>query len=194
MRAVAHCFGQNFKLPSTPSSRRANSPNNPRCRCTWTVRTNISTPGIQTAARERRVYRHDLTCFHAPAGKPFCQRRSSIAPACSTRRRRRAATRAKYLSRIFSFCSAVRRSRRSGAKADDRWFQINQSNLRKPSHKASKPQTINPYPFLLPCRKAISRRSAQKARATPARVIGPLARKIWIIIRIASKHFRPKLL
>ena len=26
------------------------------------------------------VCRHDLTCFHAPAGQPFCQRRSSIVP------------------------------------------------------------------------------------------------------------------
>src|SRR4029077_10201633 len=71
--------------------------------------------------------------------------------------------------------------------------QINQLNLWKSSHKAAKPQTGSPPPFLLPSRKGSPNR-APRIRTLPQREIGPLARKIWIIIRIASKHFRPAFL
>src|SRR6266481_4870560 len=83
------------------------------------------------------VRRHNLTRFHAPAGQPFCQRRSSIVPRpqCGNGGGLQAAP--NIFPGFFHFVAAMY----------DRRSQINQLSLWKSSHKAAKPQTGSPHSY-----------------------------------------------
>jgi hypothetical protein len=83
------------------------------------------------------VRRHNLPRFHAPAGQPFCQRRSSIVPCAQRGNGGGLQTAPNIFPGFFHFVAPMY----------DRRSQINQLNLWKSSHKAAKPQTGSPHPF-----------------------------------------------
>src|SRR5205814_9914006 len=83
------------------------------------------------------VRRHNLARFHAPAGQPFYQRRSSIVSRAQRGNGGGLQTAPNIFPGFFHFVAAMY----------DRRSQINQSNLWKSSHKAAKPQRGSPHPF-----------------------------------------------